>query len=195
MKKRLLALIIAPIVGAILGYLLADALNNGWFSSKWQRIESPPGDVHRLAAVSKGGLWVQSDSDVLYYNENPSTCKAACWQEVSEIPSLPIVEPYESSVTLTACAPSPPLGGVTTRISECRRELWVDRNSTFALRNDGSLYLWQADLYKESSAVLIILSVCIGAIILFVPTLIIVLINWLLNRKREKQREKIPAAA
>lgn len=195
MKKRLIALIIAPIVGALLGYLLANALNNGWFSYKWQRIESPPGDVHRLVAVSKGSLWVQSDSGVFYYNENPSKCQAECWQEVSEIPSLPIVEPYEYSVTLTACAPSPPLSRVTTRISECRIEMWIDRNSTFALRNDGSIYLWQADLYTEWSLVLMILGVCIGAIILFIPTLIIVLFNWFLYRKRAKQSEKISVAA
>ena len=94
MKKRLIALVIAPIVGAVLGYLLADAMNNGWFSSGWQRIESPPINVNRLIAVSKGSLWVESDSGTFYYNENPALCQSECWREVSEIPSLPIVEPY-----------------------------------------------------------------------------------------------------
>jgi hypothetical protein len=195
MKKRLIALVIAPLAGAVLGYLLANTMNNGWFSSEWRRIESPPGNVHRLAAVSKGGLWVEMDSGAFYYNENPSSCKAECWQEVSDIPSLPIVEPYEASVSATACAPSPPLSRITARISECRIEMWIDRNSTFALRNDGSLYLWQVDLYKEWSAALIILGMCIGAITLFIPTLIVVFINWLSNRTHEKQREKMSTAA
>jgi len=193
MKKGIIALIIAPIVGAALGYLLTDAINSGWFSSEWQQIESPPSNVHRLVAVSKGSLWVENNAGVFYHSEDPSSCESECWQEVAEIPSLPIVEPYEFSVTDQACAPSPPLSKVIARISECRKETWIDRNSTFALRNDGSLYLWQVDLYKEWSAALLILDVCAGAVILFVPTLIIVLFNWLLNRSNEKQREKHPS--
>ena len=195
MKKRLIALTIAPIVGAVLGYLLADAMNNGWFSSEWHRIESPPANVHRLVAVSKGGLWIETDAGVLYYNENPSSCQNECWQEVSDIPSLAIVEPYEASVTDSACAPSPPLGRVTATISECRVEMWVDRNATFALRNDGSIYLWQTNLSKEWSAALIVLGVCIGAVTLFIPTLIVVFINWLINRAHEKQRKRMSTAA
>ena len=195
MKKRLIALILAPILGAVLGYLLADAMNNGWFSSKWQRIESPPVNVYSLVAVSKGGLWVESDSGVLYYNENPSSCQNECWQEVSDTPSLPIVEPYEASVTATACAPSPPLSRVTATISECRVEMWIDRSVTFALRNDGSIYLWQVDLSKECSAALIILGVCVGAVTLFIPTFIVVFINWLSKRVHEKQEERMSTAA
>ena len=195
MKKRLIALLIAPIVGAVLGYLLANAMNNGWFSSEWKKIESPPVHVQSLVAVSKGGLWVESDSGTLYYSENPYSCQNECWQEVSDTPSLPIVEPYEASVTATACAPSPPLSRVTAMISECRIEMWVDRNATFALRNDGSIYLWQVDLSKEWSAALILLGVCMGAVTLFIPTFIVVFINWLLSRTREKQRERMSTAA
>ena len=195
MKKRLIALIVAPIVGAVLGYVLADAMNNGWFSSKWQRIEGPPVNIRSLVAVSKGGLWVEGDPGVFYYNENPSSCRNECWQEVSDAPSLPIVEPFEASVTATACAPSPPLSRVTATISECRMEMWVDRNVTYALRNDGSIYLWQVDLPKEWSAALIILGVCIGAVTLFIPTFIVVFINWLSNRVHKKQAERMSTAA
>ena len=195
MKKRLIALIIAPILGAVLGYLLTNAMNNEWFSSGWQRIESPPDNVHRLVAVSKGGLWIESESGVLYYNGHPSSCRNECWQEVSDIPSLPIVEPYEASVTDSACVPSPPLSRVTAMISECRVEMSVDRNATFALRNDGSIYLWQAVLSKEWSAALIFLGVCIGAVTLFIPTLVVVFINWLINRAHEKQRARMSTAA
>jgi hypothetical protein len=195
MKKHLLALVIAPIVGAVLGYLLAETLNNGWFSSQWQKIEKSPTNVRRLIAVSKGGLWVESDAGVLYYNEHPSSCQSKCWQEVSELPPLPIVEPYERSVTSTPCAPSPPLSRITAKISECRRETWIDRNSTFALRKDGSIYLWQVDLAQEWSAMLMILTVCIGAIALFIPTLIVVVFKLLSSRSHEKQRERMSTAA
>ncbi|SRR6266498_1055621 len=195
MAKRLIALIIAPLVGAILGYLLTDPINAGWFSSAWQMIENPPDHAHRLAAVNKGGLWVQTDSGTFYYNEDPSACKTNCWQEVPGIPALPIVEPYELSVTSSPCASIPPLSRVIATVSECRREMWIDRNSTFALRNDGSIYLWQVDLAKEWSALIMILNVCAGAIALFIPTLIVVLLSWLLNRIHEKQRERMSIAA
>jgi hypothetical protein len=189
MTKRLIALIIAPVVGAVLGYFLAYVMNNGWLSSKWQRIENPPGNVYRLVTISKGALWVENDSGTFYYNEKPSSCQSQCWQEVSKFPSLPIVEPNELSVTNTPCAPSPPLSRVTAKISECRRETWIDRNSTFALRNDGSIYLWQIDLAREWSSAIVVLNMCVGAIALFILTLIVVLFGWLLDRVREK-REK-----
>ena len=190
MKNRITALVIAPLVGAILGYLITDPINAGWFSSKWQVIESPPGNVHSLVAISKGSLWVQSDSGSFYYNENPSSCKTKCWQEVSGIPALPIIEPYESSVSNTPCASTPPLSRVRATVSECRREMWIDRNSTFALRNDGSIYLWQVDLAKEWSFLTMILNVCAGAIAMFIPTLIVILFSWLLNRIHKNREIK-----
>jgi hypothetical protein len=195
MRKSLVTLVIATIIGAILGFLLTDAINNGWFSSQWKMIEKPPSKVDRLAAVSNDNLWVQTNRGTLYLNTNASSCKAECWQQVTEIPTLPIIEPYEASVTNTPCAPAPPLIGVKATISECRKEMWIDRNYIFALRSDGAIYLWQADLYREWSAVLIIMGVSTGAIALFTLTLIIVILNWLSNRIKEKQREKIPSAA
>jgi phosphate/sulfate permease len=194
MTKRIIALIVAPIIGAVLGYFLADVINNGWLSSRWQKVESPPGNVHRLIAVNKGGIWIESDSGTFYYNENPSSCQHECWREVSEIPDLPIVEPHELSVTDIPCAPLPPLVSVKSKISECRKEAWIDRNSTFALRNDGSIYLWQVNLASEWSAMLMILTVCTGAIALFVLTLIVVLFSWLLDHIRKKQRESLSTA-
>jgi hypothetical protein len=182
MKKRLIILVLAPVLGAILGFLLAYALNEGWFSSKWQVIEKPPGKVQQLVAVSQGSLWIQDDTGALYYNENPSSCKTGCWQVGSIIPTLPIIGPDEISVTNSPCAPSPPLSRVSARISECRETMWIDQNVTFALRNDGSIYLWQVDLYREWSVVLMIAGVCLGAIMLFFPALIILLISWLSNR-------------
>jgi len=41
---------------------------------------------------------------------------------------------------------------------------------------------------------LTILAVGVGAIALFIPTLIIVVVNWLLNRSHEKKK-RMPAAA
>ena len=186
MKKRIAAIIIAPMIGAVLGYLLITTLNNGWFRSKWQRIEKPPGKTLHLVALSQDSLWVQSDTGILYYNENSSTCKSNCWLEVPEIPTLPTVEPGETAVTSQACAPSPPLSRVADRISECWTTMWVDHNFTFALRKDGSIYLWQANIYKEWTLVAVFLGACVGAIALFVPTLTVVLILGFLNRRSDR---------
>jgi hypothetical protein len=47
--------------------------------------------------------------------------------------------------------------------------LWVDYDFTFVLRKDGSIYLWQAELYKEWAALLLLIGVCFGAVVLFIP--------------------------
>jgi hypothetical protein len=186
MKKRIAALILAAIIGAVLGYLLVTALDNGWFRTKWRMIEKPPGEALHLVALSQDRLWVQVDSGTIYYNENSSTCKSDCWQEVTEIPALPILEPNETTVSSEACAPPLPLSGVTDRISECRITMWVDHNFTFALRKDGTLVLWQTDIYKEWEVVLLFLGVCIGGIALFIPTLVIVLFLGLRDRRSKR---------
>ena len=191
MKKRIVAIFIAPILGGILGYLLVDALSNGWFSSRWQRIEAPPVEASRLLALSLDSLWVESPTGAIYYNENSSACQSDCWQEVSGIPTLPVVESDEVTVKYEACAPSPPLSGVLERISECRRTMWVDYTVTFAFRKDGSIYLWQADLYKEWAFVLLFGGICLGALILFIPTLIAILIFGFRER-RARRADKSP---
>jgi len=176
MKKRIVALILAPIIGAVLGYFLVYALNNGWLKSRWQMIEKPPGTELHLVALSRDSLWVQSATGILYYNENASVCKSDCWVEVPEIPDLPVLAPGETTVTSGACAPALPLSRIVDRLSECRSTMWVDFDFTFALRADGSIYLWQAELFKEWAFVLLVIGVCGGAILLFLPALAVVLI-------------------
>jgi len=187
MKKRIATIVVAPIIGAVLGYILVTALMNGWFRSRWQVVERPPVEAIHLLALNEDSLWVQSDSGAIYYNESASTCKTGCWSEVPEVTvlSTPIGQ-EETTVTGEACAPSPPLSRVTESMSECRRTMWVDYNSTFALRNDGSIYLWQVELYKEWSIVLLFSGICIGALVLFVPALVIVLFLGFLDWRSKR---------
>jgi hypothetical protein len=183
MKKRIAILLFAPIIGAALGYFLVYALSNGWFKSRWQKIETPPGDGLHLVALSLDSLWVQSDSGAIYYNENASACQSGCWVEVPEIPDLPALGPNETAVTSGACAPSLPLSRVVERLSECRSTMWVDYDVTFALREDGSIYLWQAELFKEWTFVLLVVGVCGGAMLLFLPALAVVLVLAIRDRR------------
>jgi hypothetical protein len=183
MKKRIVVLILSPILGAFLGYLLVIALNNGWFKTRWQVIEKPPGEGLHLVALSQDSLWVRSDTGAIYYNENASTCASDCWVEVPEIPHITVLGPNETAVTSGACAPALPLSRVVDRLSECRSTLWIDYDFTFALRADGSIYLWQAELYKEWAFVLLVIGVCGGAMLFFLPTLVVVLVLSIRRRR------------
>lgn len=187
MRKRIAALILAPILGAALGYLLVLALSSGWFKSRWQMIVRPPGEGLHLVALSQDSLWVQNSTGAIYYNEHASTCISDCWVEVPEIPDLPVLGPNETAVTSGACAPSLPLSRVVDRLSECRSTLWVDFDFTFALRQDGNIYLWQAEIYNEWAFVLVAIGVCGGAMLLFVPVLVVVLVLGIRDRRSKKQ--------
>jgi hypothetical protein len=186
MKKNFAIIIIAPVIGAVLGYLLVSALMNGWFTSRWQMIERPPLEALDLVSLSKDSIWVQSSTGSIYYNENSSTCKSECWREVPEIPDLPAPDADEFTLTSEACAPSPPLFRVKDTISECWKTMWVDHNFTFALQEDGNIYLWQAELYKEWTVVLLFGGICFGAIVLFVPALLYVLVSVFLDRRSKR---------
>ena len=190
MKKRLALTILITIIGSVLGFQLTRVSIYGWFSSKWQAIENTPERVSSLVALERDSLWVQGESGVFHQHEGSSSCVSDCWLEVQEIPELPSIEFYESTVKDEACVPAPLLLGVSSKISECRREMWVDRSYIFALRKDGSIYFWQSDVYGEWVVVELFFGLCGGAIILFVPSLIFILlpgfIKWLSKRKHKK---------
>jgi hypothetical protein len=64
--------------------------------------------------------------------------------------------------------------------------MWVDHSFTFALRGDGSIYFWEAELFKEWTFVLFIIGLCGGAVVFFIPTLIVVLILGLRDWRRKR---------
>jgi hypothetical protein len=185
-KARIAAILIAPIIGAILGILLAQAVNYGWLASKWQPIEKPPERVARLLAIQRDTLWIEGESTMLYTNENSSSCSYNCWVEVSEIPDESDEGGYVLSIKNEACGPLPPLTQVAATISECRMDDWRDFNHTFALRKDGNIFYWQASINREWTLLVLIYAAFYGAVGLFVPTLFIVLfgglLDWLSNR-------------
>jgi len=199
MKARFVAIIIGPIIGAILGFFLADTINNGWFDSYWQMIEMPPVKVQRLVAVDSYSLWIQSDSGILYYNADTVGCKTDCWQEVAEIPVLPRVTPNGSEIeheTITghACSPAPPLSGVVSQLSQCRiTELnWgLHNNYIYALRDDGTIYLWHTDMYTGEGGAIYnyFIFVCGGGLVVFISIFIFALflglLDWLAKRAQK----------
>ncbi len=86
----------------------------------------------------------------------------------------------------TTCAPPLPLLGAEEKTAECRRGMWVDSNFIFALHKDGSIYFWKSDIYGEWVVVELFLGLCCGAMLLFVPALIFILLpgifRWFSNR-------------
>ena len=196
--NRIAAVFIAPIIGAFLGYQLASVMNYGWHYSKWHPIESPPESVDSLVALQRDSIWIQGESGAIYYNENSSMCTTDCWDKVSSIPILPVEEGWEDRITNETCVPLPPLSKVSTKVSECRITMWEDFTYSFALREDGSIYHWEAAFFKEWAFLNLFFGALFGAVILFIPTLFIIITSGLLdrlsNRAREKEEEKSNAA-
>jgi len=184
---HVLALFIVPAIGLVLGLVLAKMMDDGWLSSSWQTVAQPSVHVRSLEALNKDSLWVRSDSGDIYYNENASDCATDCWRKVDEIPKLPIPDDAISVIN-KPCAALPPLWGMTVSISECRKRMWQDYNSTFALLNDGTIRVWQVNVNGEGSFMLFMIVPVFGAIALFVLTLIFVLFSvffdWLTRSKQ-----------
>ena len=70
--------------------------------------------------------------------------------------------------------------------------MWANRNYVFALRENGSVYFWQGDVYGEWLVIELFLGICGGAFFLFVPALLFIflpgLIKWLAKPKNKKKR-------
>lgn len=185
-------LLIAPFIGLILGFVFAKFSDLGWIGSSWQIVVQPPVHISSLEAVNQDSLWIRSDSGAIYYNENASKCTADCWHTVDGIPKLPLLD-HSLSVTNRPCTRMLPLWGMVATISECRREMWNERNNTFALLNDGTIRLWQVNVHGGEGVDLIIyiVSPIFGAMVLFVLTVILLLfsalIDWLSNKPQLKQ--------
>jgi hypothetical protein len=196
MKTRIIAIIIGPIIGAILGYFFGYANYYGWIGTSWHLLDKPPVEVTHLVAVDSFSLLVQSKSGSYYINENTSTCESGCWKMVPNIPLFPNPG-SEETITSEACSSPPPLSDVRTRISQCRINFvnWgLNRNFIYALRNDGTIYLWHTDIYTgEGEDLYNIVYVCFGGIAFFIPILILVLffefIDRLSNHAKKQKKE------
>jgi hypothetical protein len=191
MRKRLTDLVmLSPIIGAILGYLVGYAYYAQWFDTTWHTIEESPVPIRRFIALDKDNVWVETVPGQLYHHAGSSTCQSGCWREVAQLPVFPQGDSSGFQIVDKPCAAIPPLFLTTSTVAQCRRESFVGHSYAFALRRDNKLLFWQADLYSEWSFIPIGGGACSGAIVVFfgaaIPLMIIEFREWLTKRKTSK---------
>jgi hypothetical protein len=169
-------LFLAPILGAIAGYLFAFLLFSGWFIA-WQAVSPPPEKAAQILALHAGQVWVQTTSGSIYLQDGSQACSQNCWERVDAQPPTFPVETGIPSIQPQACKPVPPLLGARQVIGECQRDTWTDCNVAYALRMDGSLAAWHFTSGGEYELLGNFMTVVIGAVAFFIVGLIFVLAN------------------
>jgi hypothetical protein len=192
MRKRVIIILSATILGGILGYFLAEASHYGWFTSSWERLESPPEATYHIVAANSSSVWISAESGSVYQYRDVMDCQSGCWEVVSDTTNPPLPDPYFEIVKNEPCAPSLPLSRIVETKAECGREGFREFNTIYALRDDRSLFLWKSVIYMEWYFLEQISYIFIGAIALFIPTILVLLFDGLLKSLRAratKQRE------
>jgi hypothetical protein len=187
MLKRIVLLLLAPLVGSAVGFGLAFLLESGWLRQGWQPVAPSPEPAARLHALSGPNLWIEAASGQLYHNVAADTCATDCWTPVSEV-TLPELDQDIRQVRPDTCVTPPPLWGAAETLAECQVGQWVDGNTAYARRRDGSLRVWRFTSGGEWVGLTYLLLIVLGAVTLFVLVLaaiaIVALVNWLRRRPR-----------
>jgi len=181
---RLLAVLLLPIVGGILGCLLSLANVAGWFVP-WQTLPSPPEKVARIAAIDNDSIWIEGVSGVIYYNAASDYCQSNCWAIVA---APPPAQPDTFSRNSRTCEGPGPLVFVIQSLAECRVYAFQNFNTVYALRVDGRLLAWRYEQYGEGIPAAYLLLPCGGVIVA------LIFAAWIVQRDR-RERQTTPAAS
>jgi hypothetical protein len=187
MVKRIVLLLLALLVGGAAGLGLAFLLESGWLAQGWQPVAPPPEPVARLRALSGPHLWIEAASGQLYHSAAADTCASDCWTPVSEV-ILPDLDDDIRLVRPNACVTPPPLLGAAETLSECQVGQWVDGNTIYARRQNGSLHVWRYWSGGEYAGLVYLMLPVLCAVTLFVLGLavivVVALVSWLRRRSR-----------
>jgi len=185
MWKRILLLVLAPIVGGAAGLGLAFLLESGWLVQGWQPVASPPEPPARLRALSGENLWIEAASGQLYHNVAADTCASDCWTPVPDI-TLPELDDEIRLVRPQPCVTPPPSLGTVETLGECQVTQWVDFNTVYARGRNGSLRVWRFTSGGEWVGLTYILLIGLCAVVLFVLVLAVILLAALATRLRRR---------
>lgn len=191
MVKRILALLLAPIVGGLVGFGLAYLLFSGWLRG-WQPVADPPEKIAHILALNGDDVWVKAVSGTIYNNPHASTCTDNCWTAVQAVPSEFPPEMDLSRRDPQTCMTPPPIWGVVERKGDCKVHMWYDENTIFALRTNGRLTMWNYGSGGEWTGVGFLFLIASGALLFFIITALVILINWLARRLRERNAVNQP---
>ena len=174
MAKRFAILLLATVGGGALGLALAYLSLSGWFVA-WRPIGKPPELASRILALSGPSVWVQTSTGVIYFNASSNECQRECWTVVAEVPSDHTQPAGINQILPTACASPPPFFGALDQKGDCWRGVWQDYNTVYALRRDGSMWVWSFVSGGEWGFITLVLATCTGAAMLFALALGVIL--------------------
>ena len=182
MLKRLGLTTLLTIIGGLLGLAFAIAFVWDWLTSDWVQLEASPEPIAELISMERDQVWVESESGVLYEYSSGEYCQSDCWTVVEQIPeSPPSDNPDHFDVKNEVCSPSRPFIGAKERIEQCHVEMWANRNYVFALRENGSLYFWQGQVYGEWLVIELMLGLGGGATCLCIPSALFILLPGIIR--------------
>ncbi len=194
MVKRLAILLLVTIGGGALGLALAYMALEGWFVA-WRPIARPPERASRILALSGTSVWVQTSSGVIYFNPSWNECQRDCWTVVAEIISDHTLPVGINEILPTPCVSPPPFFGALDQKGDCWRGMWQDYNTVYALRRDGSVWVWSFVSGGEWGFVTLVMATCAGAAILFTLVLAVMLIRGVVNRRRRRSQSGVLSSA
>ncbi len=190
MAKRFAILLLAAISGGALGLALAYLGLSGFFVA-WRPIAKPPELASRILALSGPSVWVQTSTGVIYFNASSFDCQRECWTVVAEVPSGYTQPAGVNQILPTTCASPPPFFGALDQKGDCWRGVWQDYNTAYALRRDGSMWLWRFVSGGEWGFITLVFATCTGAAILFVLALVVILISRGVNRRYRRSQSDV----
>ncbi len=186
MAKRFAILLLATISGGALGLVLVYLNLTGWFIA-WKPIAKPPEPVSRILALSWSGVWVQTSTGVIYLNASSNDCQRECWTIVAQVQPDPQPTSIKEILPETCVSPPPFIGaGAVDQKSDCWRGIWQDYSTVYALRSDGSIWVWSFTSGGEWGLFALLFGTCIGAAALFVLALVVILFSVMRNRRQRQ---------
>jgi len=172
LKKVGIALLVAIITGG-LALVIGIKEAKGDFI-QWRSLGKPSGQVVRIVGATVWSVTVGTTSNRNYSCEISSEGK--CW--------------YENNATISienkACGLSTELPRPLSNIVEIQKGCYINpgglTESTYALREDGNIYVWHGSRgLGEGAWIIYLFSSIVGVLIGFVGTFIFFFVRWLIN--------------
>ncbi len=187
MAKRFAILLLATIGGGALGLVLAYLGLTGWFVT-WRPIGKPPERASRILALRGTSVWVQTSTGVIYFNASWNECQRECWTVVAEVQADHTQPVGIEEILPTSCVSPPPFFGALDQKGDCWRGVWQDYSTVYALRSDGSIWVWGFTSGGEWGLFALLFGTCIGAAALFALALVVMVFSAV--RKRRYRRSQ-----
>ena len=160
---------------------------SGWFVP-WKPIDRPPELAARILALSGSSVWVQTSSGEIYFNASSNECQRECWTVVAEVSSDSTPPAGIQEIFPSSCTSPPPFFGAIDQKGDCWHGVWQDYNTVYALRRDGSMWVWRFVSGGEWGLFALLFGTCTGAAAIFALALVVILFSGVLNRRYRRSQ-------